>query len=69
MEALLDKIAEMADDPDFPRNYDLCVSVLSSNFPLLHLIPDLDQVSQITVQKFSRRLLTTLLSTLGNEEG
>ena len=44
MQALLNKVAEMADNPDFPRNYDLCVSVLSSDFPLLHLIPELDGV-------------------------
>ncbi|KAK3049062.1 hypothetical protein LTR09_009716 [Extremus antarcticus] len=44
LEALLKNIAEMGDDPDTPRNYDLCVSVLSSDFPLLHLIPGLDQI-------------------------
>ena len=42
VEALLNKVAEMADNPEFPRNYDLCVSVLSSDFPILHLIPELD---------------------------
>jgi len=42
--SLLNKIAEMADNPDFPPNYDFCVSVLSSDFPLLHLIPELDGV-------------------------
>ena len=41
---LLAKIAEMADTPDFDRNYDLCVSVLSSDFPILHLIPELDGI-------------------------
>ena len=44
VERLMGKVAEMADNPDFPRNYDLCVSVLSSNFPLGQLMwPGLDQ--------------------------
>lgn len=44
VKALLAKVAEMADNPDWPRNYELCVSVLSSDFPLLHLIPEMDGV-------------------------
>ena len=44
VKALLTKIAEMADNPDVPRNYDLCVSVLSAAFPLLNLCPEVDGV-------------------------
>jgi hypothetical protein len=40
--ALLTKVAEMADNPEFPRNYDLCVSVLSSDFSIENLIPEMD---------------------------
>ncbi|MCJ1459429.1 hypothetical protein MMC28_009807 [Mycoblastus sanguinarius] len=39
---LLDILVEMSDDENFPRNYDLCISVLSSSFPLLDLWPELD---------------------------
>lgn len=41
-ERLISYVAEMADTPSFPRNYDLCVSVLSSSFPLRALWPGLD---------------------------
>ena len=44
VEALLSKVAEMADNPDVPRNYDLCVSVLSSDFSLKDLVPEMDGV-------------------------
>ena len=40
---LMDLLVKMSDDENFPRNYDLCVSVLSSSFPLLDLWPDLDE--------------------------
>ncbi|ETN43375.1 uncharacterized protein HMPREF1541_02534 [Cyphellophora europaea CBS 101466] len=41
---LVGKVAEMAEDPEWPRNYDLCVSVLSSSFPLGQLMwPGLDE--------------------------
>jgi hypothetical protein len=43
---LLAKIAEMADSPDYPRNYDLCVSVLSTSFKLPDLCPGIDEVMQ-----------------------
>jgi hypothetical protein len=39
---LLDILVAMSDNDNFPRNYDLCVSVLSSSFKLLDLWPDLD---------------------------
>ncbi|KAK4610094.1 hypothetical protein CLAFUW4_13706 [Fulvia fulva] len=39
---LVGMVAEMSDNPDFPRNYDLCVSVLSGSFPLCALWPGLD---------------------------
>lgn len=43
VQRLMGIIARMADDGDWPRNYDLCVSVLSSSFPLGSLMwPGLD---------------------------
>ena len=47
LKRLLDILVKMSDDQDTPRNYDLCVSVLSSSFPLLDLWPDLDKKMQI----------------------
>lgn len=44
MKALLNKVAEMADNPDWPPNYDLCVSVLSSDFSLSDIVPEMDGV-------------------------
>ena len=43
LKRLLDILVKMSDDENFPRNYDLCVSVLSSSFKLLDLWPDLDE--------------------------
>ena len=41
---LLGILAEMADNDEFPRNYDYCVSVLSESFPVLDLFhEDLDE--------------------------
>jgi len=42
LERLLNIIAEMSDDVNFPRNYDLCVSVLSSSNELLDWFPEVD---------------------------
>lgn len=42
LERLLNVLVEMSDDEYFPRNYDLCISVVSSSFPLLDLFPELD---------------------------
>jgi hypothetical protein len=42
LKRLLDILVEMADDEDFPRNYDYCVSVLSSSNKLLDFCPDVD---------------------------
>lgn len=44
LKRLVDILVSMSDDEDFPRNYDLCISVLSSAFPLLDLWPGLDEV-------------------------
>jgi hypothetical protein len=44
VKALLNKVAEMADNPEWPRNYDLCVSVLSSDFSLSDIVPEMDGV-------------------------
>ena len=42
LKRLLDVIVEMAENPDFPPNYDYCVSVLSSSFKLLDWFPEID---------------------------
>ena len=44
LKRLVDILVSMSDDATFPRNYDLCVSVLSEAFPLLDLWPGLDEV-------------------------
>lgn len=38
---LLTSVAEMAGDPEFPRGFDICVSVLSTDFPITSLFPKL----------------------------
>jgi hypothetical protein len=43
LERLLDQLVEMSDNDDFPGNYDFCISVLSSSFPLLDWFPEADQ--------------------------
>ena len=42
LKRLVDILVKISDDPDFPPNYDLCVSVLSSSFKLFDLWPELD---------------------------
>jgi hypothetical protein len=42
LERLLTQLATMSDNPEFPRNYDFCISVLSSTFHLPSLIPEAD---------------------------
>ena len=42
LQRLLTLLATMSDNPEFPRNYDFCVSVLSSNFLLSSIIPEID---------------------------
>ncbi|KAI4185719.1 MAG: hypothetical protein L6R41_003945 [Letrouitia leprolyta] len=42
VKTLLHEVAAMADDPEFPRNFDLCVSVLSSSFRIFKLMPELE---------------------------
>ena len=44
LKRLLTLLAAMSDNPDFPRNYDFCVSVLSSNFDLPSLFPEADDL-------------------------
>jgi hypothetical protein len=46
LERLLTLLATMSDDPDFPRNYDFCISVLSSSFHLPSLIPEADEFTE-----------------------
>jgi hypothetical protein len=42
LKRLLDILVEMSDNENFPRNYDYCVSVLSSSNKLLDFFPELD---------------------------
>ncbi|KAJ0165368.1 FAD-linked oxidoreductase [Colletotrichum tanaceti] len=42
---LLTTVAEMADDPTFPRGFDLCVSVISIEFPMATLFKELNDAS------------------------
>ncbi|KAJ0116619.1 fad binding domain-containing protein [Diaporthe amygdali] len=42
LKSLLQVLAEMNDDEEFPRNYDLCISVLSASFDILGLMGGLD---------------------------
>ena len=44
---LLNILVEMTDDEDFPRNYDYCVSMLSSSFDVFKLYPELDEQMKI----------------------
>ena len=44
LKRLLTLLATMSDNPDFPRNYDFCVSVLSSNFDVPSLFPEADKL-------------------------
>ena len=46
LKRLLTLLATMSDDVDFPRNYDFCVSVLSSNFDLPSLFPNADDIEE-----------------------
>jgi hypothetical protein len=45
LQNILQILSEMNDDENFPRNYDLCVTVISENYPLDGLF-DLDRVSK-----------------------
>ncbi|KAH6609103.1 FAD-binding domain-containing protein [Trichoderma cornu-damae] len=45
LQKILQALAEMNDDEDFPRNYDLCVSVISEDYPLDGLF-DLDRITK-----------------------
>lgn len=42
LKRLFTLLATMSDNPNFPRNYDFCVSILSSSFHLPSLIPEVD---------------------------
>lgn len=42
---LLTAVAQMGDDGKFPRDFDLCVSVLSTDFPITMLFPTLKNAS------------------------
>lgn len=45
LKKLLTAIAAMGEKGDTPRNYDLCVSVLSTDFPITQLFPTLNDAS------------------------
>ena len=48
LKLLLNEIAAMAEDTEVARNFDLCVSVLSSSFPMFKLMPELkDNLAEI----------------------
>jgi hypothetical protein len=47
VQRLLTILCKMSDDPNFPRNYDLCVSVLSSSFKLPDLFPEVDGMMRL----------------------
>ena len=51
---LLNEVAAMADDPEFPRNFDLCVSVLSSSFPMFKLMPELKDNWHEIIQRIAQ---------------
>lgn len=42
LKALLKEIAVIAGNPEFPRNYDMCVSVLSSSLDIFKLVPEME---------------------------
>ncbi|OHW90173.1 FAD binding domain-containing protein [Colletotrichum incanum] len=42
---LLTAVAGMADDPTFPRGFDICVSVISTEFPMASLFKELNDAS------------------------
>ena len=44
---LLNILVDMANDENFPRNYDYCVSMLSSSFDVFKLYPELDEQMKI----------------------
>ncbi|TDZ49584.1 FAD-linked oxidoreductase [Colletotrichum trifolii] len=45
LEKLLTAVAEMADDPTFPRGFDLCVSVISTDFPIATMFNELNDAT------------------------
>ncbi|KIW62709.1 hypothetical protein PV04_10853 [Phialophora macrospora] len=42
LKLLLNEVAAMADDPSLPPNFDLSVNLFSASFPMLRLIPNLN---------------------------
>ncbi|KAI9696672.1 MAG: hypothetical protein M1820_008046 [Bogoriella megaspora] len=53
---LLSEVAAMADDPEVPRNFDLCVSVFSSSFPVFDIMPELRNNLTETLQRIAKAL-------------
>ncbi|SPO07736.1 related to 6-hydroxy-D-nicotine oxidase [Cephalotrichum gorgonifer] len=46
LKKILTPLAQMADDSSVPRGFDLCVSVLSTDFPVTKLFPTLNNASE-----------------------
>ncbi|KAH7040904.1 uncharacterized protein B0I36DRAFT_311732 [Microdochium trichocladiopsis] len=63
---LLNFVAEMADDDSVPRGFDLCVSVMSTEFPITYLFPTLrdahvwEKIQDKIKQHFADEFLTWL---------
>ncbi|KAK6542992.1 hypothetical protein TWF694_006923 [Orbilia ellipsospora] len=59
LKKLLTIVAKMSDNAEFPRNYDLCVNVLSTDFPVTLLFPELKDASLWEkIQRKIKRALT-----------
>ncbi|KAF9878294.1 FAD linked oxidase domain protein [Colletotrichum karsti] len=58
LERLLTAVVKMAEDPSFPRGFDICVSVLSTEFPITTLFKELNDASVWErVQEHIRKVL------------
>lgn len=57
---LLKEVAKIADDPDFPPNFDLCVSVLSSSFSVPDLVPEVKDNEEKYFEDMEKMLETDL---------
>ncbi|KAH7161894.1 hypothetical protein EDB81DRAFT_925708 [Dactylonectria macrodidyma] len=69
LKQLLTILAKMSDDATMPRGYDLCVSVLSTNFPVRLLFPSLqdDSSYQDILEKIAKALEEKVLNLLNGK--
>lgn len=58
LKQLLEIVAKMSDDPKVPRGFDLCVSVLSTDFPVTTLFPSLQD--ETMWQKIKNKIQSAL---------